>query len=208
MNYVNEGKRDILIFPKFKNLNQLELIRRKYDELYKILPPHITLAFPFDLPISDAVLKDNLEKVFKKVKPFSIKMKNISFHKDEKLDSYYMFLDFIEGAEKIIHLHNKIYNEVLETKLSFPYTPHITLGNVNNPIKIELNEEFETIVDEVVVEKIGPNEESNIIMIFKLGEKPNKSSNNMWQFKISKGKDGRRKMVRKGVRRKWKSIKK
>ena len=119
-----------------------------------------------------------------------------------------MFLDFIEGAEKIIHLHNKIYNEVLETKLSFPYTPHITLGNVNNPIKIELNEEFETIVDEVVVEKIGPNEESNIIMIFKLGEKPNKSSNNMWQFKISKGKDGRRKMVRKGVRRKWKSIKK
>ena len=71
-----------------------------------------------------------------------------------------------------------------------------------------MNEEFETIVDEVVVEKIGPNEESNIIMIFKLGEKPNKSSNNMWQFKISKGKDGRRKMVRKGVRRKWKSIKK
>ena len=49
MNYINKGKRDILIFPKFKNIDKIEEIRKKYDELTEILPAHITLAFPFKI---------------------------------------------------------------------------------------------------------------------------------------------------------------
>lgn len=48
MKYINKGKRDILIFPQFTNIEKIENIRKQYDELYKILPPHITLAFPFE----------------------------------------------------------------------------------------------------------------------------------------------------------------
>ena len=48
MNYINKGKRDILIFPKFKNIDKIQEIREKYDELAEILPAHITLAFPFE----------------------------------------------------------------------------------------------------------------------------------------------------------------
>ena len=45
----------------------------------------------------------------------------------------------------------------------YNYEPHITLGTTNNPNEeIELNEEFETIVDSIVVEKIGEDEESII----------------------------------------------
>ena len=79
MNYINEGKRDILIIPKFNNIYKIQMIREKYDELFDIIEPHITLG---------------------------------------------------------------------------------TTNNANE--KIELNEEFETIVESIVVEQIGKNEESII----------------------------------------------
>ena len=53
MNYINRGKRDILIIPKFNNINKIQKIREKYDELYDIINPHITLAFPFKSNISN-----------------------------------------------------------------------------------------------------------------------------------------------------------
>ena len=61
MNYINKGKRDILIFPKFDNIEEIQKIRKKYDELYSIIPPHITLAFPF----KSALQINNLKKNFK-----------------------------------------------------------------------------------------------------------------------------------------------
>lgn len=47
MNYINKGKRDILIIPKFINVDKIQKIRKEYDELYEVIMPHITLAFPF-----------------------------------------------------------------------------------------------------------------------------------------------------------------
>lgn len=44
MNYINAGKRDILIFPKFKEIEKIQEIRNRYDELASIIPPHITLG--------------------------------------------------------------------------------------------------------------------------------------------------------------------
>lgn len=43
----NIGKRDILIFPKFNNIDKIQEVRNKYDKLANLIPPHITLAFPF-----------------------------------------------------------------------------------------------------------------------------------------------------------------
>ena len=47
MNCNNIGKRDILIFPKFENIDLIQDIRNKFDPLANIIAPHITLAFPF-----------------------------------------------------------------------------------------------------------------------------------------------------------------
>ena len=66
MNYINEGKRDILIFPNFKGIEKIQTIRNKYDELANIIPPHITLAFPFKLPISNEELKEQLEQILRR----------------------------------------------------------------------------------------------------------------------------------------------
>lgn len=47
MNWNNIGKRDILIFLKFENIDLIQDIRNKFDPLANIIAPHITLAFPF-----------------------------------------------------------------------------------------------------------------------------------------------------------------
>ena len=97
--------------------------------------------------------------------PFKIKCKGITLKKDEKANTYYIFLNIIEGKEIINKINQKIYQKILNDIdiKKYNYEPHITLGNTNNANeKIEINEEFETIVNSIVVERIGKNEESII----------------------------------------------
>lgn len=74
-------------------------------------------------------------------------------------------MNIVEGKEIISEINYKIYKNILNDIdiKKYNYEPHITLGNTNNSNeKIELNEEFETIVNSIVVERIGENEESII----------------------------------------------
>ena len=84
MYYINEGKRDILIIPKFKNIKIIQDVRRKYDELFDIIAPHITLAFPFKRDISNEKLKEQLLEIVKNIMPFKIKCKGITLKKMKK----------------------------------------------------------------------------------------------------------------------------
>ena len=40
--------RDILLFPKFNNVDIIERIRKECDELYGIIQPHITIGQKFN----------------------------------------------------------------------------------------------------------------------------------------------------------------
>ena len=42
MYYTNEGKRDILIIPKFNNIETIQDVRKKYDELFDIYSVNYT----------------------------------------------------------------------------------------------------------------------------------------------------------------------
>lgn len=59
MNCNNIGKRDILIFPKFENIDLIQDIRNKFDPLANIIAPNITLAFPFldNMPNEELIIK-------------------------------------------------------------------------------------------------------------------------------------------------------
>ena len=164
---INKGKRDILIFPKFKNIDKLQEIRNKYDPLANLIAPHITLVFPFSDNISNEDLIAELTDLLKYFKPFTIIFKGISLSDDN-----YIFLNCIQGYQEIIHLHNKIYMQILPThfKKAIKYIPHITLGQSNNIEGFNtFTYEFESIVDEVTIESIGEHEESIIIKNVKLG---------------------------------------
>ena len=81
-----------------------------------------------------------------------------------------IFNDIIEG-KTASEINKKIYQNILNDIdiKKYNYEPHITLGNTNNFYeKIELNDEFETIVDSIVIEQVGENEESIIESEIKL----------------------------------------
>ena len=97
------------------------------------------------------------------VKPFKIKCKGVSIKKDKKVNTFYIFLNIVEGADIIKEINQKIYKDVLNKDILTDYVPHITLGNIDNDKTIiKLDDEFETVVDNIVVESIGKNEESII----------------------------------------------
>lgn len=137
MNYINKGKREVLLFPEFSNIDKIEKVRKRYDELYGLIKPHITLAFPFDSNISNEELKESLKKHLKDVKKFKINMQGISLKKDKRKDINYIFLNIVNGKEEIMHIHNLIYEKVLNKKNKFEYVPHITLGCIKDGEKMD-----------------------------------------------------------------------
>ena len=56
--------RDILLIPKFDNIDIINNIRKDCDELYDVIEPHITLVFPFINDISDEELVKKIRKYF------------------------------------------------------------------------------------------------------------------------------------------------
>ena len=167
--YINKGKRDILIFPKFKNINKIQELRNKYDPLANLIAPHITIAFPFSDNMSNEELIKKLTNLLKNFRPFTIVFKGISLSEDN-----YIFLNCMKGDQEIIELHNEIYKQILTSHLkkSIKYIPHITLGKASSIQELDsFDYEFKTVVDEISIELIGEHEESIIIKNIKLGDK-------------------------------------
>ena len=172
MNKVKIMKRDILIIPKFKNVNLIQKIRLKYDTLAKLVPPHITLVFPFADNISDNKLVSLVKSKVQNLVPFYVNFKGILMNYDTYTQSNYIYLNCIEGSENIQNLHDILYSTFPLSKhlnSNIKYIPHITLGHTDN-INIKLYDNFESIIDEIVIEKIGEHDESIIIDKIKLGE--------------------------------------
>jgi len=164
--YNNIGKRDILIFPKFDNMNIIDEIRNKYDKLANLVEPHITLAFPFKDEISNNDLINKLSSLLKNCHPFDVTFKGVSLSDDN-----YILLNCIKGDKEILKLHDDIYEEIIPNHLkkSIQYIPHITLGQADNLEDFSsFNHAFTTIIDEVSIEFIGKNEESIVISNIKL----------------------------------------
>lgn len=167
--------RTIMIFPNFENMNVIDHIRDRYDPLARLVRPHITIVFPFNIEMSDNDLSNMLDKRLNGIKPFYIELQG--FSKSEDRVGNYLFLDVIKGADNITMIHDALYrNEFKSFDLGLQYVPHITVGKVLNTD--ELNNAYEelqnddtkfcSLVDKISVEMIGEHDESIIIIEKKL----------------------------------------
>ena len=163
--------RTIMIFPNFKNMEAIDNIREKYDPLAKLVRPHITIVFPFEIEMSNDDLSHILDNRLKGIEPFEIELQG--FSKCEDRFGNYLFLDVIKGAENISNIHNVLYsNEFNACDLGLQYIPHITVGKLSDVE--ELNKAYEdvkyirckfiAVINKISVEMIGENEESIIII--------------------------------------------
>lgn len=122
-------ERSIVIFPQFgKEKNLIQGIRDRYDPLANKIAPHITLVFPFESEITSYELCQHLTNSLYEFESFNLTMQGISYEPGN-----YLFLNFIQGQEKIIEIHDLLYSKLLARFLSKNnYKPHLTVGRFEN----------------------------------------------------------------------------
>ncbi len=113
----------VVFFPKI-DVEEIQGFREKYDLQYNVIPPHITLVFPFS-GISEEQIVKHIDRVIKHIKSFQIRLNGL-----EKSFDDYLFLRVKGGDEEIINLHDKLYSVILVPHLrtDIPFVPHVTLG--------------------------------------------------------------------------------
>ncbi len=159
--------RTILLFLNKISINEIEAIRLKHDPLFGLIPPHITIVFPFKSNISNDELKSHILNLSRGVGKIEIEFAN-------RITSVgnYLFLEVERGKEQITKLHDMLYTEPLRQflKEDIPYIPHVTVGRKESAeLAAEvaedihsLPEKLQCVIDRISVERIGENEESII----------------------------------------------
>ncbi|MFB5189170.1 2'-5' RNA ligase family protein [Alicyclobacillus fastidiosus] len=157
----------IHIFPAFRNHRSVDLLRAKYDPLFSLIPPHITLVFPFESTMTLDDLTEHIRTCIVGMKPFRIAMTGIT-----GADGAYLFLNVKVGNDPMIELHDRLYTGILRKYLnrSFTYSPHLTVGHIHDKQLYEsalletaqFNEAFETVVHEIALERIDETGRSTV----------------------------------------------
>ncbi|PFL24666.1 2'-5' RNA ligase [Bacillus cereus] len=159
--------RTILLFLQNMPIDEIESMREKHDPLFGLIPPHITIVFPFESSISNNELKLHILKVAKGVHPIEIEFASRINNEGE-----YLFLEVGRGKEKIEELHDRLYTgfllQFLRTDIA--YIPHVTVGRKGGTeLATEIakgipsfHEKPNCVIDSISVERIGKNGESII----------------------------------------------
>lgn len=158
--------RSILIFPEIYNQHAIQQVREQYDPLASHIRPHISLVFPFDLPITNESLSTTVQQILQDRKSFPV-----TFNKLGTDNQGYIWLETSYGKDKLTELHDLLYQDPLFKPLlrtDIPFFPHITLGKVDPKIQdnvmVTLPLEklsFSTYIDTVSIEQILPNQDSD-----------------------------------------------
>lgn len=159
--------RTILLFLNNMSTDEIESIREIHDPLFGLIPPHITIVFPFEGNISNDELKSHISNLAKGIGTIEIK-----FASGVTSIGDYLFLEIEQGKEQIEKLHDKLYTGPLLRflKRDIPYIPHVTVGRESSPelateIAKEIpsfHEKLNCVINRISVERIGENGKSII----------------------------------------------
>lgn len=163
--------RAIHIFPPESVSQKINQIRQRFDPLYTLIDPHITLVFPFESDLSESDLNNYIEHALKDMSPFQVVLQGITGTNDG-----FLFLNVKVGNDPIISLHDRLYTGPLKPFLnrSVTYIPHLTVGKCLNKTSFEaalaetetVKETFELEVNAIAVEEIETGGKSRILSKF------------------------------------------
>jgi len=159
----------IYLEPELKELNQIQSFRKRYDPLAEMIPPHVTLVFPFESSERESLL-NHLNQILNKAHTITFTLGEPEIHMD------YVWFPIVEGSRDVHLLHKKLYTGFLKTFLStsHEYHPHITLGRFNDDktgkqILKEaqlLNRIDVGIFKKAILEVIGDNNFGDVVKIW------------------------------------------
>jgi 2'-5' RNA ligase len=157
-------RRVVVTFPRIESAvewEQLLSVRERLDPLAGKIAPHLTLVFPFDDPMSDRALEQQLRNVVTDLPPFPITLCEITAHEGE-----YLFLNVKRGNDALVQLHDSLYTGALAAHRSRLHTfvPHLTVGRLapaDLPAALDatadLTSAIQANVDNISVYRIEPD---------------------------------------------------
>jgi len=124
-------RRAIVSFPELPEASPIFELRRRFDPLAELIPPHITLVFPFDSELTTEQLRDHVHRSVRGLAPFAVRLSQITGSEGE-----YLFLNVKLGNDAIIALHDRLYTGPLKRHLAVEhtFTPHLTVGRIADPV--------------------------------------------------------------------------
>ncbi|EHL98365.1 hypothetical protein HMPREF9103_01605 [Lentilactobacillus parafarraginis F0439] len=160
--------RSILIFPKLKNIELIQDVRKEIDPLYPHIRPHISLVFPFDSAAPDHDLIDQLSTTLASFPSFDATFSRVTG--DPR--SGYIWLAANKGRAEIQSIHDQLYSNPLLAPFKrndLPYIPHITIGQVQSrkQAQIEISKlqlkgfHCSTRINTVSIERILESDDSD-----------------------------------------------
>ncbi len=121
----------IVTFPELgaEPAAMIAAARARYDPLARVLPPHVTIVFPFEPPPAEGWLVKQLQAVAVDLPSFTIEFSGVSAQPDN-----YLFLDMSRGADHLVALHDRLYADCLAPHRSAQhiYQPHLTVGRLSD----------------------------------------------------------------------------
>jgi 2'-5' RNA ligase len=130
-------KRYIAIFPDFEAADPIHDLRKRFDPIGLLVPPHITLVFPFESKLETTTINNHISQTLTKARQFPVSLDSVSTHGE------YLLLDIKIGKAEITNLHDRLYDGILSHYLrsEFSYIPHVTVAkNSDNNILTKANE--------------------------------------------------------------------
>ncbi|NSL51422.1 2'-5' RNA ligase family protein [Calidifontibacillus erzurumensis] len=143
-------KYGIVIFPSKKLQDYANSFRKRYDPHIALIPPHVTLVNPFELP--DEMVKEFIQKLHQvaaSIKPFSLEVYKVkTFH--PAVNKIYLA---IKKTDEILDLHRKLNTDILaNNEKTESFVPHITIGQ-----KLS-NREHSDIVGQLTMMEVSHSE--------------------------------------------------
>ncbi|MFD2680292.1 2'-5' RNA ligase family protein [Bacillus seohaeanensis] len=143
----------------------MEEVREKYDPLYSVIPPHITLVFPFESDISTLELKEHVHDSLREISPFTLRLQGVTGSGGE-----YLFLNVKQGNDEIIRIHDLLYTGILKEYYfrEVSFIPHITIGRLQSKKDFrqallqtsKFDSTFETKINSICCEVIANDDQS------------------------------------------------
>ena len=130
----------VVAYPLFdeSECGWVESFRAINDPQSGLIAAHFTLVFPTDLDRVD--VGDELAAIAASAEPFSFALRSATAVRNSFGPGGHVFLVADEGADKIVALHDRLYQGAFRPSLrsDIPYVPHITIGADSNWTRCEV----------------------------------------------------------------------
>jgi 2'-5' RNA ligase len=116
----------LVVIPPADEMREVEVIRRRYDPQFQLVPAHITVVFPFPSSLSVTQLGAEVGPALAARPAFVADLSGISVH------GSYVFVDVACRGDDLADLHQRLHEVLVDAAATrrHPYRPHMTVGRL------------------------------------------------------------------------------